>query len=68
MDAIEDTGTDGTPGSEVVALTFVVNRALVIEARNLEAVTKIIPFKTTGTLTDAGFTQDLIRNEDTVAT
>jgi len=68
LSAVEDTGTDGTPGSASSALTFVVNREVVIEIRNVEASTKIKPFKTTGTMTNTGLIQSVIRTTDTVAT
>jgi hypothetical protein len=66
MDFIEDAGTDGTPGTQSVSLTFVSAREVVVEARNVEASTQIIPFKTTGQISNTGLTQSVIRNEDTV--
>ena len=68
MDEIEDTGTDGSPGSIAVSLTFVVDREIILEVRNVEAATEIVPFKTTGQITSTGYTQGVIRNEDTVFT
>lgn len=68
IDTIEDTGTDGTPGSISVTLTYVQDREVVIEARNVEASTQIVPFKTTGQITSSGLTQSVIRTEDTVYT
>jgi len=66
IDTIEDTGTSGTPGTESVTLTYVSDREVVIEVRNVQASTKIVPFKTTGTITSSGLTQSVIRTEDTV--
>ena len=55
-------------GSETVTLTYDSNREVVIEARNVEAATQIVPFKTTGTITTTGLSQSVIRTEDTVYT
>lgn len=68
IDSRETTGTDGTPGTETQTLTYVSDREVVIEARNVEASTKIVPFKTTGTITSSGLTQSVIRTTDTVYT
>ncbi len=68
VDTRETTGTEGTPGTEVVTLTYVADREVVIEARNVENATQIVPFKTTGTITSSGLTQSIIRTEDTVFT
>ena len=55
-------------GSETVTLTYVSDREVVIEARNVEVSTQIVPFKTTGTITSTGLSQSIIRTEDTVYT
>lgn len=55
-------------GSETVSLTYVSNREVIIEARNVENATQIVPFKTTGTITSTGLSQSVIRVEDTVYT
>lgn len=68
LDVIESTGTDGSPGTESVTLNYVSDREVVVEVRNVQNTTQIIPFKTTGTITSAGLTQSVIRNEDTVYT
>jgi len=68
MDFREDVGTDSTPGSQTVTVNYVANRDVVIEARNVENTTQIIPFKTTNTITSTGLSQSIIRNEDTVYT
>lgn len=68
MDTIEDTGTDGSPGDITVSLTYVADREIILEVRNVEAATEIVAFKTTGTITNGGYTQGVIRNEDTVFT
>lgn len=68
MDFREDTGSDGTPGSQTVTVLYLQNREVIIEVRNVEAATQIVPFKTTGTITSSGLTQSVIRNEDTVFT
>lgn len=68
MDNRETTGSDGTPGTETVALTYVSDREVVIEVRNVENATQIVPFKTTGTITSTGLSQSVIRTEDTVYT
>lgn len=66
MDFIEDTGTDGVPGSQSVTVNYVTNRSVIIEARNVQNTTQIIPFETTNTITTTGLSQSIIRNEDTV--
>jgi hypothetical protein len=66
LDRIEDTGSDGSPGSETVQLTYVSDRSVVIRARNVEAATPIQPFITTSDITSAGMTVSIIRNEDEV--
>jgi len=68
MDEIEDTGDDTTTGTITVTLTYVSDRNIILEVRNVEAATEIIPFKTTGSITVTGYTQGVIRNEDTVFT
>lgn len=68
MDFRETAGTDGTPGSEIVTVTYVSDREVIIEARNVESSTQIVPFKTTGTITSTGLSQSVIRTEDTVYT
>lgn len=68
IDTRETTGTDGTPGSEVVSLTYTADRSIVLEARNVENATQIVPFKTTGSITSSGLTLSVIRTEDTVYT
>ena len=52
----------------VVTLTYVADREVVIEARNVEVDTQIVPFKTTGQILSTGLTQSIIRVEDTVYT
>lgn len=66
LDTRETTGTDGSPGTETVDLTYVSDREVVIEVRNVENATKIVPFKTTGTINSNGLTQSVIRTTDTV--
>jgi hypothetical protein len=68
MDFRETVGTDGSPGSQTVTVLYLTNREVVIEARNVESSTQIIPFKTTGTISSTGLSQSVIRNEDTVYT
>ena len=69
IDVLEDTGTDATPGSVTQSLTFVSDREVVLFARNVEnTLYEIVPFKTTGTVTNAGLSLSVIRNEDTVFT
>ncbi len=63
MDEISTDTTDVT-----VSLTFVAVREIILEVRNVEATTEIIPFKTTGQISATGYTQGVIRNEDTVFT
>lgn len=55
-------------GSQTVSLTYVANREVIIEVRNVENATQIVPFKTTGTITSTGLSQSVIRVEDTVYT
>jgi|GEM_PF-3654016 len=66
LDAIEDDGSDGSPGSEVQSLTYVSNRSVVIAIRNVLNATPIQPFDTTSDITTSGMTVSVIRNEDTV--
>jgi hypothetical protein len=69
LEDIEDTGTEGSPGSSSDILTFVQNRSVVIRVRNvLNSVKKIQPFVTTSDITNAGMTISVIRNEDEVYT
>lgn len=69
MDTIEDTGTDGAPGSQTVSLTYVSDRDVVLVARNVENTNyEIVPFKTTGTITSTGLSLSIIRTTDTVYT
>jgi len=69
MDAIETAGTDASPGTITVDLTYVIDREIVIEARNVEnTLYEIVPFKTTGQITNTGLTQSVIRTTDTVYT
>ncbi|HLE48875.1 MAG TPA: hypothetical protein VI819_02470 [Patescibacteria group bacterium] len=66
LDTIEDVGDDGSPGSVTQSLTYVSDRNVVVEVRNVQNTTQIQPFKTTGTIGSNGLTQSVIRNEDTV--
>ena len=66
LSAIEDTGTDGSPGSETQSLTYVEDRDVLLVVRNVEAATQIKPFKTAGVMTLTGYSQAVIRTEDTV--
>lgn len=68
LDAIEDTGTDGSPGTVSDNLLFLLNRAVVIRVRNNLAATEIVPFVTTSDITSGGMTVSVIRTEDTVTT
>jgi len=68
MDTIEDTGTDVSPGSEVVSVNFVAVRDVLVRARNVTAATKIQDFEAPNQITSTGMSQAIIRNEDTVAT
>lgn len=66
LDTRETTGTEGAPGTETQTLTYVSDREVVIEVRNVENATRIVPFKTTGTINSNGLTQSVIRTTDTV--
>jgi hypothetical protein len=66
IDVLEDVGTDGTPGSASVTILYLMDRAVVIRARNVRATTKIQPFVTTSTVTSGGMAASVIRNPDTV--
>jgi len=66
INVIEDTGTELSPGSETVTLTFVTNRSVVIRVRNVSGVIPIQPFITTSDITIAGMTVAVIRNPDQV--
>jgi len=68
IDSIEDTGTDGSPGSESVNILYLTPRSVVIRVRNVEAATPIQPFVTTSDITSAGMTVSVIRTEDEVYT
>ena len=68
LDTIEDTGTDGTPGSVSTTLLYLQDRPVVIRVRNVRSSTEIVPFVTTSDITSAGMTVSAIRNEDTVTT
>ncbi|HLE49989.1 MAG TPA: hypothetical protein VI791_02520 [Patescibacteria group bacterium] len=68
MDTMEDIGSEGVPGNATQDLTYVSDREVVIEVRNVQSTTQIVPFKTTGTITTNGLTQSVIRTEDTVFT
>ncbi len=66
LEAIEDVGTEGSPGSEEQVITYVSDRAVVIRVRNVEGVTPIQPFVTTSDITNTGMSVAVIRNEDEV--
>ena len=66
LEGIEDTGTDGSPGSETNTLTYTEDREVVIRVRNVGGTTPIQPFVTTNTITNTGMSQSVIRTEDTV--
>lgn len=66
MDTIESTGTEGSPGSETVSLTYVSERPVLIRVRNVSGVTPIQPFVTTSDITNGGMTVAVIRNPDDV--
>ncbi len=68
LEAIEDVGTDGSPGTVSDTLLFLGARAVVIRVRNNLAATKIVPFVTTSDITSGGMTVSVIRTEDTVTT
>lgn len=69
VDAIEDTGSDVTPGSITVTLLYDVDRAVVVRARNVAVgTTEIQPFVTTSDIESGGMNVSVIRNEDTVYT
>ena len=66
LEAIEDVGSDGSPGTVSDTLLFLGARAVVIRVRNNLAATKIVPFVTTSDITSGGMTVSVIRTEDTV--
>ncbi len=67
LEAIENTGTTASPGSETETLTYVAVRSVVIRARNvLNSSERIVPFVTTSDISSAGMTVSIIRTEDTV--
>ncbi len=68
LDAIEDNGSEGTPGTVSDTLLFLSNRAVVIRVRNNLADPKIVPFVTTSDILSGGMTVSVIRTEDTVTT
>jgi len=66
LEDIEDTGTDGSPGSKDVSLTYVSDRSVVIRVRNVLNATPIQPFVTTSNILNSGMTVSVIRTEDEV--
>lgn len=69
LEAIENIGTDGTPGSETNTLTYVESREVVIRVRNVVGgATPIQPFVTTNQIGSTGMSQSVIRTEDEVYT
>lgn len=57
---------DSTVPTKTVTVLYSQDRNVFFQARNVENSTQIIPFTTTGTISSTGFTQSIIRNEDTV--
>jgi len=68
MDTIEDTGTEGSPGTETVSVLFVTTRNVLIRARTYSGSQKIVDFELPLQITSTGMSQAIIRNPDTVAT
>jgi hypothetical protein len=66
MDTIEDTGTEGSPGSETVNILYNTDRNVVIRVRNVENATPMQPFVATNTSGDTGVSVPVIRTEDEV--
>ncbi len=69
IDAIEDTGTDGSPGSIEVNVTYDTNKDVLLEVRSSSsgATQKMVPFNVTGTISSTGYSQAVIRTDDTQA-
>ncbi len=65
IDIIEDTGTDGSPGTEEAIVTFLANIEVRARVRQGGA---ILPFEGDGVVTTAGLTISAIRTADTIAT
>jgi len=66
MDTVENSGTDSSPGSETVQLTYVSDRPVLIRVRNVAAAIPIQPFITSSSITSSGMTVSVIRNKDEV--
>jgi hypothetical protein len=68
LEEIEDTGTDGDPGTATKSLLYVSNRAVGIRVRNVGGDQAIQPFNTTNDILITGMSQSVIRTDDDVYT
>ena len=68
VDAIEDAGTSGSPGTHEVTLLYIADRTVVGKVRNVQNATALIDIDFAGTIGDAGFSINLARRTDTVFT
>lgn len=66
LDEIEDSGTEGSPGSATETLTYVSVRDVLISVRNVTNAIKIQPFSTPSQITLTGMNVNAIRNTDEV--
>lgn len=65
IDSYETTGSDGTPGSESVNVTYLADVPVLVRTRQAGL---ILPFETTSTITSGGMTISVIRTADTIFT
>lgn len=69
IDAYEDTGTDGTPGSETVQIVRLADVPVRVRARRSGALSsRIIPFEQDSTIGTNGMSVSVIRSLDTIVT
>lgn len=68
LDAYEDTGSDGSPGSESTSLVKGATIYLRVVARNAAGANKILPYAATGSITaTANYANSVIRAEDAIS-
>ncbi len=69
IDAYEDTGSDGTPGSETVQIVRLSDIPVRVRARRSGALSnRIIPFEQDSTIGTTGMSVSVIRSLDTIVT
>lgn len=68
MDTLEDTGTDASPGSEGVNITYVSGTDVRVIARNATGTYKMLPYAAVAAVAEENFSNNIIRNDDTIST